>query len=156
MESRPYKPLVVPAVFHQVKARLHGKKRFALIVIWLTTAALIFAGGALEYAGSKFMNDSLALTGASAVGTVAFTVLAFRYFWKADFKVVVPVAIGLVSLPFVVGELLSLNGKDLNIHGAALLGMYFIALLSIIAAVFLLVSSMIRAVLRLRKDSLNT
>ena len=105
------------------------KRRIAFIVALLVTAVLIFTAQALEYAGFKFLTAAEALTEASAVGTIVFTFLAFSSFWKAASAAVVPVVIGLACLPFVLGKLLSVNGTELNVHGAALPSMYFNTLL---------------------------
>jgi hypothetical protein len=56
------------------------------------------------------------LTPASAVGTVATTIFAFRSFWKASSADSALVVLGLACSPFVVGGLVALNGTEPNIH----------------------------------------
>jgi hypothetical protein len=126
-------------------------KRIAFVTVWLGTAFLVFTAQALEYSGFKFLTTAEVLTGTSAIGTLVFTLLAFRSFWKANSAQVVPVVFGLACMPFVLGKLLSLNGTEPNVHGAAIFGMFFYSILSEVTAVTLLLTLIVRSALRRRK-----
>jgi hypothetical protein len=127
--------------------------RIPFAMTWLVTAVLILVAGAIEYAGYRFLATAEVLTLCSAVGTLALTVLAFRAFWKARASETVAAALGLACSPFVLGWVLSLNGTEPNIHGAAIGGLYFYALVSEVTAVILLFSSIVRNMRSRWKDS---
>jgi hypothetical protein len=114
--------------------------RTTFVTTWLGTVALLFAAGSGDYGGSRLETAVEVLTLASAVGTVATTVFAFRSFWRAHSADSALVVFGLACSPFVVGGLLALNGTPPNIHFTSIGGLFFYGLLAEITAVTLLVS----------------
>src|SRR5258707_5893353 len=112
--------------------------RMAFATTWLGTAALLFAAGSADYGGSRLETAVEVLTLASAVGTVATTIFAFRSFWRASSADSALVVLGLACSPFVVGGLLALNGTEPNIHFTSIGGLLFYGLLAEITAVTLL------------------
>jgi hypothetical protein len=121
------------------------KNPIPFVIAWISTSVFLIAAGRIEYWGFKFMTVAEVLTVCSLVGTVAFTVLAFRAFWKAHAGNTILAAIGLACFPFVLGEI-----ADPNMHGTAIGGLYFYALLSEVTAVVLLLSSAVHAMLTRR------
>jgi hypothetical protein len=122
--------------------------RIPFFTFWLGTAGLILAAGLVEYRGYSFMSVAEWLTLSSALGSVGLTALAFRTFWKTPSADAVFTVLALACSPFVLGEILSLSGAEPNIHGAAIGGLYFYALLSEVTAITLLLSWAVRAMRR--------
>jgi hypothetical protein len=119
---------------------VHACQEHFFFVTWLLTACLLLVSGFLEYRGYAFLTTAEALTLISAIGSLTLIVLAFRMFWSANWKGSTLAALGLACSPFVVGVILSLGGAEPNIHGVAIGGLYFHALLCELTAIIFFLS----------------
>jgi membrane-associated PAP2 superfamily phosphatase len=114
--------------------------RTMFVTAWLVTAFLLFTAGSADYGGSKLETAVEVLTWVSAAGTIITTTFAFRWLWRAHSADTALVLVGLACSPFVIGELLALNGTKPNYHYTSIGGLLFYGLLAEITAAILLVS----------------
>ena len=112
----------------------------AFVTTWLGTAAILFAAGSADYGGFRLETAAEVLTLASAVGTVATIIFAFRSFWRATSADSGLALFGLACSPFIVWALLTVNGTGPNLHYTSMGGLLFYGLLAEITAATLLVS----------------